>query len=103
MEIRAGRVFAELCKSTEYNDVLSSEGGGEREGVEAVGSVVTFVTRREPEFLFVSRHVCSASIFYIPLAPNFIYSFEKSRHTFGEIKIIRRFDTSLSLSLYRII
>lgn len=39
--------------------------------VEAVGSVVTFVTRRELQFLFVSRHVCSASIFYIPLAPNF--------------------------------
>lgn len=39
--------------------------------VEAGGSVVTFVTRRELEFLFVSCHVCSASIFYIPLAPNF--------------------------------
>lgn len=34
MEIRAGRrVFAELCKSTGYNDVLSREGrGGEGEG-----------------------------------------------------------------------
>lgn len=38
MEIRAGRrVFAELCKSTGYNDVLSREGRGEEgreEGLE---------------------------------------------------------------------
>lgn len=57
------RVFAELCKSTGCNHVLSSEGGMSRR----VASVVTFVTRPRTRVLFVSRHVCSASIFYIPL------------------------------------
>lgn len=32
-----------------------------------VASVVTFVARPRTRVLFVSRHVCSASIFYIPL------------------------------------
>lgn len=65
--------------------------------VEAVGSVVTFVTRRELSFCLFPVTFARPRSFIFRSLRTFIYSFEKSRHRFGEVKIILRFDIPLFL------
>lgn len=103
-----GRVFAELCKSTERNDVSASAGARTRVGRDA--SVVTFVTRARARLFVCCRlRLLGLDLLYpSPPGRNFIYSFEifslSLSVTIGN-KIISRsegetFQQTISVALY---